>query len=239
MISYGNNYQKIPKFGFDFILVHESGHEWWGNSISCTDHAEMWIHEGFTTYSEALYLEYHSGYKKALNYLAKQKAKIQNTSPLVGPLGVNYSNWGHSDNYYKGTWFLHSLRHAFKIDENWFTWLRNFSITHRHQFQNTQKIQESIKSTNEIDEPSIDAIFQQYLNDTRIPRLILIQGNKNRHQSRWENCIENFSMPIYRDKNRTKRIDPGSTMPIQGTINKKLKNWLEERYYIEVILLKN
>lgn len=239
IISYGNNFQKLPKFGFDFILVHESGHEWWGNSISCTDHAEMWIHEGFTTYSEALYVEYHSGYRKALDYLASQKAEIMNTSPLIGPLGLNYSNWGHSDNYYKGTWLLHSLRHSFKKDEHWFKWLRSFSITNRHQFMNTQKIQESIQHTNEIDEQSIETIFRQYLNDTRIPQLILYKDQENRYQSKWENCIENFSMPIYRNKKRINRIDPGSTLPIQGAINKNLKKWLEERYYIEVILLKN
>lgn len=239
IISYGNDYQKLPRFGFDFILVHESGHEWWGNSISCTDHAEMWIHEGFTTYSEALYLEYHSGYKKSLDYLALQKFKIKNTSPMMGPLGLNYSDWGHSDNYYKGTWFLHSLRHTFKSDEKWFNWLKKFSITNRYQFQSTEKIQESIANTQEIDRQSVNAIFNQYLYDTRIPRLILFRDKENRLLSRWENCVEHFSMPIYQDLNRSIRIDPGSGAPIHASATKKLKDWIEERYYIEVVLPEN
>ena len=236
VIAYGNQFQKLTHYDFDFILVHESGHEWWGNSVSCTDYAEMWIHEGFTTYSEALYLEYHEGYAKALTYLQMQKKKIRNTSPLLGPLGVNYSDWEHSDNYYKGSWFLHTLRHSFRSDSSWFSWLKNFATNERYSFHTTSSIQESMEHCWGEGGIDLKPLFNQYLRDTRIPRLVIERLGKNTWKSRWENCVEEFSMPVYANVDRSIRIDPyrGNFSELQ--IKSKQKKWIESRYYLEIEL---
>jgi aminopeptidase N len=236
VIAYGNKFRKLPRYGFDFILVHESGHEWWGNSMSCTDHAEMWIHEGFTTYSEALYLEYHQGFSKALKYLKMQQKKIRNTSPLMGPMGVNYSDWGHSDNYYKGTWFLHTIRHTLRNDSIWFNWLKKFATNERYSFQTTSSIQESMKQSWGDGAKDFESIFNQYLRDTRIPKLVIEQNGKKSWKSRWENCVAGFSMPVYANEDRNIRIDPDGGSFSELQINSKRKKWIESRYYLEIEL---
>ncbi len=121
-IAYGNGF-KNNRWGFDFILVHESGHEWWGNSVSVADHADMWIHEGFTTYSETLLMECKEGLGRAAEYLQSQRAMIANKRPMVGPLGVNYQQ-KDNDVYYKGAWMLHTLRMSLYNDALFFDLLR-------------------------------------------------------------------------------------------------------------------
>lgn len=138
-IAYGNGYQN-NEFGFDFIIIHESGHEWFGNSLSVTDHGEMWIHEAFTTYTEAVYVEYTQGYEKALEYLAKQRERIVNREPILGPLHVNYRGWGDADMYYKGTWMLQSLRHTLSNDAKWFAVLKKFAERYRLRSLNTEDV---------------------------------------------------------------------------------------------------
>ncbi|MCB0636685.1 MAG: M1 family metallopeptidase, partial [Lewinella sp.] len=115
-IAYGNKYMRgylggmIPRgMNWDYIIVHESGHEYFGNSISCNDLAEMWIHESFTTYLESLYVEYTMGYKDAVRYLVSQRSSILNQEPILGPANVNWEDWQGSDHYFKGSWMLHTL----------------------------------------------------------------------------------------------------------------------------------
>src|SRR5690606_34322216 len=117
-IAYGNEYENNA-FDFDFIIVHESAHEYWGNSVSVNDHGEMWIHEAFTTYAEALYLECRDDYKTSVAYLLTQKPNIKNQLPILGPIGVNYSGWEDADMYYKGSWMLHSMRNTIDNDALW------------------------------------------------------------------------------------------------------------------------
>lgn len=134
-IAYGNQYMRgylggmIPrKMDWDYVIVHETGHEYWGNSISCNDLSEMWIHESFTTYMEALYVEYTYGYKDALQYLDifRRRPSILNEQPILGPKDVNWEDWTGSDHYYKGSWVLHTLRNAINDDELWFDLLKSF-----------------------------------------------------------------------------------------------------------------
>lgn len=108
-IAYGNGFKNNPE-GFDFIIIHESAHEYWGNAVSCSDHAEMVIQEGFCTYMESLYLEATQGPAARDAYLQKQKKLITHAAPMLGPLGVNFTQFADNDIYYKGALMLHSLR---------------------------------------------------------------------------------------------------------------------------------
>jgi len=137
-IAYGNQYMSgylgrmLPRgIDFDYIIIHETGHEYWGNSVSCADHAEMWIHESFCTYSEALYVECMYSFDDAVRYLAMQKSFIDNRKPILGPMNVNFDAWGHSDHYYKGAWVLHTLRNLINDDEKWFGLIKSFHQKHK------------------------------------------------------------------------------------------------------------
>lgn len=165
-VAYGNNY-KSNEYGFDFIIIHESGHEYFGNSLSCNDHAEMWIHESFTTYMEALYVECTQGYEKSIKYLTKQKALIRNTEPLIGPMGVNYSQ-PDSDIYFKGTWMLHTLRHVVNDDTIWFETVKGLAEKFKISHVTTEQI---ISYFNEKTGKNLSPIFDMYLRTTHIPTL--------------------------------------------------------------------
>lgn len=140
-IAYGNLYRRgylggnIPAdMHFDYIILHETGHEYFGNAVSVSDLADMWIHESFTTYMESLYVEYMMSYQDALRYLMHQRAFIVNTQPIVGVRGINwYRHIKNSDQYYKGAWILHTLRHMVSDDQRWFDMLRAFYERYKYQ----------------------------------------------------------------------------------------------------------
>ncbi|MBY0427382.1 MAG: M1 family metallopeptidase, partial [Cytophagales bacterium] len=158
-IAYGNGF-KNNAWGFDFIIVHESAHEWWGNSVSCSDHAELWIHESFATYAEALYVEYQWGKQKMIEYLLEQKKRIKNSEPMVGPLGVNYNNWQDSDEYFKGTWMLHTLRNMVDNDSLWFASIKGLAVTFRYQVVTTKQVVDFMSKSLKMD---LQPFFEQYL----------------------------------------------------------------------------
>lgn len=192
-VAYGNNY-KTNEYGFDFIIIHESGHEYFGNSLSCNDHAEMWIHESFTTYMEALYVECTQGYEKSIQYLEQQKAGIRNREPLIGPLGVNYSQ-PDSDIYYKGTWMLHTLRNVVNDDKIWFETLKGLTTKFRITNVSTQQI---IDYFNEKTGKNLTPYFDMYLKTKHIPTLQyqLILKNNNIVELRYRYKDATDSMPI-------------------------------------------
>lgn len=192
-VAYGNNY-KNNEYGFDFIIIHESGHEYFGNSLSCNDHAEMWIHESFTTYMEALYVECMQGYEKSIQYLEQQKAGIRNREPLIGPLGVNYSQ-PDSDIYYKGTWMLHTLRNVVNDDKIWFETLKGLTTKFRITNVSTQQI---IDYFNEKTGKNLTPYFDMYLKTKHIPTLQyqLILKNNNIVELRYRYKDATDSMPI-------------------------------------------
>ena len=202
-IAYGNKYQRgylggmIPQdMDWDYIIVHETGHEYFGNSISCNDLAEMWIHESFTTYMEALYVECAFSYEDAVRYLMSQRFFIYNADPILGPKDVNWEDWQGSDHYYKGAWVLHTLRHAINDDEKWFDLLKGFYQQYAISNITTTDF---IDYVNTCTSKDYSAFFEQYLEYPKPPALHfkLKQKGKNLQLSyRWEADAKGFDMPL-------------------------------------------
>jgi len=139
-IAYGNKFMRgylggmiPPNMDWDYVIVHETAHEYFGNAISVEDMAEIWLHESFATYMESLFVEYKFGKEEALDYLRGQRSFLDNREPLQGPKNVNWDQWSASDNYYKGALMLNSLRHEIGSDSLWFPLLRKFYETYRYQ----------------------------------------------------------------------------------------------------------
>ena len=175
-IAYGNQYMRgylgrlIPDgIDFDYIIIHETGHEYWGNSVSCADHAEMWIHESFCTYSEALYVEYMYNFDEAVRYLAMQKMFVENKKPILGPMNVNFGEWGHSDHYYKGAWILHTLRNSINDDEKWFGLIKSFYQKHKISIVSTEDF---VTYASDYIKSDLSKFFEQYLEHPTIPTLL-------------------------------------------------------------------
>lgn len=198
-IAYGNRYMRgylggmIPRdMNWDYIIIHETGHEYFGNSISIADHAEMWVHESFTTYMEALYVEYIYNKKRAQEYLKMQRPYIQNKTPILGPLGINFDAWEGSDHYYKGAWVLHTLRQVINDDPLWFGALRQLHQRFRHSIVSTQDI---IAFFNEYTQSDHTAFFEQYLQYPQLPVLEL-QDQPEGVAYRWRAGAKDFNMPV-------------------------------------------
>lgn len=202
-IAYGNRYMRgylgsmIPdNMNWDYIIVHETGHEYWGNSISVNDHAEMWIHESFTTYMEALFCECAYSYEDAITYLATQKPYIVNKEPVLGPLDVNFKEWQSSDHYYKGAWILHTLRHAINNDAIWFDLLRSFHDKNKVSQVTTQDV---ISYINQCTQRDYSSFFEQYLQYPTIPTLEYRLHQKRKKLTvdyRWNTDVKTFEMPL-------------------------------------------
>lgn len=198
-IAYGNRFMRgylggmVPRGqDWDYIIVHEAGHEYFGNSISVADFGEMWIHESFTTYLESLYVEYHYGKKKGAEYLATQLPYVQNKTPILGPLNINYEGWGDSDYYYKGAWMLHTLRQAINDDPLWFGLLRSFYQRYQRSIVTTQTV---IDFVNEYTQTDYSAFFDQYLRYAKLPVLQFRQKGEN-VEYRWVADSKEFNLPI-------------------------------------------
>ena len=199
-VAYGNKYTNgylgsdLSDTGigllFDYISVHESGHEWFGNSITSKDIADMWIHEGFTMYTEVVYLECQFGPEIAQKYMNGMKQNVSNDEPIIGPFGVNKE--GSGDMYYKGALLLNTLRHVIKNEDLWWKLLLNYSNTFRHKIIDTGTV---INFFNTESGLNLTPIFNQYLRYTTIPEL-LIRINKNKLEYRWNASESNFNMPI-------------------------------------------
>lgn len=194
-IAYGNNYQN-NEWDFDYIIIHESGHEYFGNSLSVNDHAEMWIHESFTTYTEMVYVECMKDKATAIRYLNGQKAFIKNTEPILGPLDVNYQDWEGSDMYYKGSCLLHQIRTMLDDDVRWWKILREFAEVHRLQHLTTPQVTTWFEKATGL---PLGPVFDQYLRFAELPVLrwkMLGTGKKARWVYRWEADVPGFEMPV-------------------------------------------
>ncbi|MFV7235616.1 M1 family metallopeptidase [Flavobacterium sp. ZB4R12] len=175
---------------FDYIIIHESGHEWFANNITYKDIADMWIHESFTNYSESLFLEYYYGKEAGYTYVRGIRKNIANDKPIIGKYDVN--NEGSSDMYYKGANMLHTLRQIVNDDAKWRTILRGLNSTFYHQTVTTKQIEDYLSQQVEID---LSTVFNQYLRDTRIPTLEYFFKD-NQLGYRWANCVPDFNMPV-------------------------------------------
>ena len=200
-IAYGNNYlpgyngnrQFISGLDFDYIIIHETGHEWWGNSITTNDIADMWIHEGFCTYSEVLYVECIYGYDIMLDYVNNQKRSVRNDKPIIGPYNVNKK--GSNDMYQKGSLMLHTLRNLIDNDSLWFLIIKDISEEFKYQIVDGAEIIDYINEKVELD---LYYFFQQYLYNSEIPTFEYKTQKKGREYTllyRW-NAIDDFNMNI-------------------------------------------
>src|SRR5690606_2063004 len=199
-VTYGNNYENGylgrdlsgSDWGlkFDFIIIHESGHEWFANNISNKDVADMWLHEGFTAYSENLYLDYFFGKKASSEYVIGTRKSIQNDRPLIGIYNVDYS--GSGDMYYKGANILHSLRQLIEDDEKWRNILRGLNKEFYHKTVTTKQIEEYISKESNID---LTEFWNQYLRTIQIPKMEYSIDGKNL-KFRYVDVIEKFDMPV-------------------------------------------
>jgi len=199
-VAYGNKYTKgylnsdLSGTGigmlFDFIIIHESGHEWFGNSITSRDIADMWIHEGFTCYSESVFLECQFGYEKAQIYINGLKKNIDNDKPIIGQYGVN--NEGSGDMYYKGALLLNTIRSVVNDDKKWWKLILDYSLHFRHNIIDTKMV---IAFFNKETGTDLSPIFNQYLNYKNIP-VLEFQKKGNKMQFRWKTDVANFNMPI-------------------------------------------
>jgi len=177
-------------FKFDFIIVHESAHEWFGNNISMKDAADMWIHEGFANYAESLFVEYYFGKKDAEDYVVGNRRLIRNDRPIIGTYGANRE--GSGDMYPKGGNMLHTIRHIINDDAKWLSILRGLNADFWHQTVTTQQIESYISNKAGID---LSKVFDQYLRTTKIP-LLKYQTNGKTVAFRYERVVEGFAMPI-------------------------------------------
>lgn len=192
-ISYGNDYIN-NKWGFDFILIHESAHEWWGNNLSAADYADLWLHEGFATYAETIFLECLTGDSIARAYLAQQAFSIRNRLPLVGPRGVMY-RFSDNDIYYKGAWVIHTFRYALGNDSLFFALLRHL----QQQFGlRTLLTEDFISAVNSFTATDWTPFFRQYLYHAQPPELqyrLRNRGRRTQVSLRWNASEPGFALP--------------------------------------------
>ncbi|WP_394805706.1 M1 family metallopeptidase [Nonlabens ulvanivorans] len=175
---------------FDFIIIHESGHEWFANNITNKDIADMWIHESFTAYSESLFLDFHYGTTAANEYVIGTRRSIRNDRPLIGEYDVNHE--GSGDMYYKGANMIHTLRMLVNDKDQWRRILRDMNKVFYHSTVSTQDIEDFLSQSIGQD---LEGFFNQYLRNTKIPKLVL-KKKKNKLSYHWENIVDNFKLPI-------------------------------------------
>jgi aminopeptidase N len=234
-IAYGNHY-RTDMLDFDYIIVHESAHEWWGNSLSAKDHAELWIHESFATYSEALLVECYYNYEYYLRYLNLQKKNIENKEPILGPLNVNYHVWRDSDIYYKGSWMLHTLRNVIGNDSLWFQIIFGLANDFKISSVSTEDI---INYINKKTDQDYHYFFDQYLKHTQPPKFLYSLQKKGRHTLltyKWESDVKEFKMPIFVliNKDQVLKLSPSTDFQTYKYIGEADSFRIPEEYfYIE------
>ena len=199
-ITYGNKYQNgylgrdLSGSGwglkFDYIIIHEGGHEWFANNITYKDIADMWVHEGFTCYSENLYVDYFFGKKASAEYVIGTRRGISNRKPIIGQYDINRE--GSGDMYSKGANLLHTIRQLAKDDEIWRQTLRGLNKEFYHSTVTTGEIEEYISKSIEMD---LSKVFDQYLRDYRVP-IFEYEITNGVLMYRWNNVIDGFDMPL-------------------------------------------
>jgi len=199
-ITYGNKYQNgylgrdLSGSGwglkFDYIIIHEGGHEWFANNITYKDIADMWVHEGFTCYSENLYVDYFFGKEASAEYVIGTRRGISNRKPIIGQYDINRE--GSGDMYSKGANLLHTVRQMAKNDEVWRQTLRGLNKEFYHSTVTTDEIEEYISKSVGMD---LSKVFDQYLRDVRVP-VFEYEITNGQLKYRWNNVIDGFNMPI-------------------------------------------
>ena len=238
--TYGNGYQNGYRgmdlsgtgwgLKWDFIIIHESGHEWFANNITCKDIADMWIHESFTHYSESLYTEFYFGKKAGAEYARGVRKRIANDRPIIGNYNVNKE--GSGDMYYKGGNMLHTIRQIIGDDEKWRQILRGLSENFYHQTVTTQQIEDFMSQKAGI---KLNKVFDQYLRSAQIPTFEY-KIKKGKLHFRWTNCVESFGMPLLIgfDDQPLQRILPTTAWQKMGAKGVKMMQ-IDENFYVNTI----
>jgi len=206
-VAYGNNYQNgyLGKdlsgtgvgLNWDYIIIHESGHEWFANNVTAKDQADMWIHESFTMYSEVLFVEKYMDKKSADIYAIGVRNMIENDVPIIGKYGVR--NEGSGDMYPKGANMLHTIRQVINNDEKFRQILRGLGKDFYHQTVTTQQVEDYMSSKSGID---LSSIFNQYLRTVKIPNLEYSQ-NGDSLKFRYTDVVKGFKLPLIINGNQT------------------------------------
>jgi aminopeptidase N len=244
-VAYGNKFQNgylgtdLSGSGWglkwDFIIVHESGHEWFANNITSKDIADMWVHEGFTNYSETLFTDYYYGKEAGNEYNYGTRKRIRNESTIIGPYGVNKE--GSGDMYYKGGNLLQAIRHAVDNDEKWRQTLRGLNRMFYHQTVTTTQVENYISYQSNFD---FSKVFDQYLRTTQIPVLKYYYSKDNKYLFyKWDNCITGFDLPLELIHEQQKlRLSPTKEWKkIELTdVNKILfdTTFIQKNYYVNI-----
>ena len=203
-IAYGNQYlngylgQSTSSYPmqkqFDYIIIHETGHEWWGNSVSMRDAADMWIHESFCTYTESFYVECQYGKEAAQAFVQAYMTEVKNDRPIIGLYGVNYE--GSSDMYPKGASMLHTLRHVIDNDKLWFGIVKGILEDFKYKIVSTDDI---VAYINKKAGKDLTYFFNQYLRETNPPVFVYHLSEKDGKTEltyRWKADVKDFRMPL-------------------------------------------
>jgi len=238
-VTYGNGFQNgyrgsdLSNTGvgmkFDFIIVHESAHEWWGNNISMKDAADMWIHESFANYAENLFVEYHFTAKEAQDYVIGCRALIRNDSPIIGTYGVNKE--GSGDMYYKGGNMLHTMRHVLHDDAKWRSVLRGLNHAFWRKTVGTAEFEAYMSRECGFD---FGPFFAQYLRGTDIPTLCYEQ-KANAVAVWWEKTVPGFRVPVLLRINGKEQRVTVANEPSEVKIDGPLESFeLDRNFYMQV-----
>jgi len=230
-VTYGNKYangylgRDVSGTGwgdkFDFIIIHESGHEWFANNITYKDMADMWIHESFTAYSESIYTDYLYGKEAGADYVIGTRKNIRNEAPIIGDYDVNKS--GSGDMYSKGANMLHTIRTIINDDELWRSILRGLNKEFYHSTVSTKQIEYYISDKSHI---NFSKVFDQYLRNSDLPSFqYSIEGERLSY--RWTKVVPGFDMPVY------VKID-GAPIKLAPTTSKKVIALTNEIKSLEV-----
>jgi aminopeptidase N len=201
-VAYGNHYlqgyrgraSSAVGLNFDFIIIHESAHEWWGNSITAKDPADMWIHESFGAYAEALFVESLYGREQSMTYINGKKPNVRNDAPIIGVFNVNSE--GSGDMYDKGQLLLNTLRSVIDNDSAWVSLLRGLYGRFKYQTVTGKEIVEFVCSNTGQD---LHYFFDQYFGHAKLPRLRIAvskKGDEVTARYRWESDVADFRMPV-------------------------------------------
>jgi len=242
-VTYGNGFQNgylgndLSGTGwglkFDFIIVHESGHEWFANNITYKDIADMWIHESFTNYSECLFVEYYYGKKAGAEYVIGTRSGIENDFPIIGKYEVN--DKGSGDMYSKGGNMLHTLRQIVNDDKKWRSIFRGLNATFYHQTVTTKQIEDYLSEKAGMD---LNPFFNQYLRDTRIPKLEYYFENNNLVYH-WANCVSGFNIPVKINLNGVEKwLKPETDWKTEANVGENVKLMVDVNFYLTAALFR-
>jgi aminopeptidase N len=241
-VAYGNHFANsylVPDWTgvgisprFDFIIIHESGHEWFGNAITAADKSDMWIHEGWTTYLECLYVEYNYGHDDEVKYVNSLKKKVKNNRPIITARGTNAEP--PEDQYFKGALFINTLRSIVDNDARWFALIHDFYQHFKYQNIMTEDV---VQYFNQQTGMNLTPVFDQYLRHTAIPTLELkFDDASGTVQYRWQADEKAFAMPVRVGLKQSWEIIHPTTewQTMKTTLTKDQFDVATDLYYINV-----